>query len=1061
MVVLGWQWTSWKARCDGYHGSDVVNPSSISVNQGDVVEFRGDNSTYGAYPRFDGSTFQQSTAVFDVSGNIMSLIDPENFYRLTELDTPSTFSNLFRRCYGLRDASNLLLPALKLSPGCYGNMFVSCTGMTACPDLPATELADQCYYSMFNGCRSLTTAPALPATKLKPECYYYMFSGCYNLTTAPALPSTELEDNCYNSMFRSCRSITTAPELPATTLKTGCYNNMFSGCTSLTYLKSLAYNNVSYSTTNNWLANISTVGTLEGYKNPSKPLDWAFNKIETPYLTFNIESNGNIGWKADNGSVTKTIEYSINNGSWVSITSTQAGVTFNVTSGDVVRFRGNNTSYGSSGGSSHFTSTARFSLFGNPMSLVTASGYSDITALTDTYVFSGLFSGCSGLTDASELFMSVNTMSEGCYSAMFKNCTSLKVGPFMNTTTLADYCYESMFEGCTTLTAATFGFGSSYTTTAKYYAKKMFAGCRSLQLPPHGTLEMTKSIRTYYPISEGCYEGMFSGCTSLEIAANLRPTIAKNCFKHMFAGCSSLEIAPKLGVTALTEGCYYGMFENCSKLEYVNCQAVDASATDCLTNWMYNVKPNGTFVKDPSATWTRGGSGVPNSWTIKTPDTDYRSQRVKFHITSAGELRWSQFSSEQSRINIYYKVNGGTEQHVRSVFNGDGSTLMATVSPGDVVEIVYAGEGGGMFYHSTAGFTLSGNLYAFYHGYDEGFETNTYTTPSSFEYGAYTALFLNCHGLTSIDNLILPTKIMSYRCYAQTFAGTSITRAPKLPAKFLDDSCYNTMFANTLITSTPELPATELKRGCYVSMFTGCQYLTTIGNLNATKLADDCYAQMFAGCTSLVNAPSLPATELKQRCYTSMFQDCTNLRNVDSLPATKLPPICYWNMFDGCTSLVNPPAICATTYGYASMREMFEGCTSLTRIPVLDGDMGNQSCYKMFRGCTSLTTVDELPDTTLKSQCYAWMFADCTYLQTAPELPAAKVPYEGYLQMFWSCSTLDNMTVLATDLSTYHPTFCWVIGVSNSGTFAKNSSMTSWTTGDDGIPAGWTVVDAV
>jgi hypothetical protein len=45
-----------------------------------------------------------------------------------------------------------------------------------------------------------------------------------------------------------------------------------------------------------------------------------------------------------------------------------------------------------------------------------------------------------------------------------------------------------------------------------------------------------------------------------------------------------------------------------------------------------------------------------------------------------------------------------------------------------------------------------------------------------------------------------------------------------------------------------------------------------------------------------------------------------------------------------------------------------------------------------------------------------------------------------------------------TPSSTY--TYNWVSGVSASGTLVKNSAATWTTTGNNGIPTGWTVQDA-
>ena len=117
-------------------------------------------------------------------GNIMSLLDEENFATKTDLpDQNYVFYGLFKENTALTDASGLLLPAKTLAYGCYQYMFRDCTALTAAPALPATKLADYCYAGMFDCCKALTAAPVLPATKLATSCYIYMFSGCSNLSS--------------------------------------------------------------------------------------------------------------------------------------------------------------------------------------------------------------------------------------------------------------------------------------------------------------------------------------------------------------------------------------------------------------------------------------------------------------------------------------------------------------------------------------------------------------------------------------------------------------------------------------------------------------------------------------------------------------------------------------------------------------------------------------------------------------------------------------------------------------------------------------------------------------
>ena len=120
------------------------------------------------------------------------------------------------------------------------------------------------------------------------------------------------------------------------------------------------------------------------------------------------------------------------------------------------------------------------------------------------------------------------------------------------------------------------------------------------------------------------------------------------------------------------------------------------------------------------------------------------------------------------------------------------------------------------------------------------------------------------------------------------------------------------------------------------------------------------------------------------------------------------------------------------------------------------------SCYQsMFNGCTSLTTAPSiLPATTLVQSCYQGMFYGCTSLTTAPELPATTLIDYCYQGMFQYCTNLNYIKCLATDISATNCTDNWVNGVSSTGTFVKNPNMTSWTTGNNGIPANWTIQDA-
>jgi hypothetical protein len=240
---------------------------------------------------------------------------------------------------------------------------------------------------------------------------------------------------------------------------------------------------------------------------------------------------------------------------------------------------------------------------------------------------------------------------------------------------------------------------------------------------------------------------------------------------------------------------------------------------------------------------------------------------------------------------------------------------------------------------------------------------------------------------------------------------------------------------NSLLSKTNWNEITTLAEYCYYYMFYDCTALTEAPALPTTSLTDYCYSSMFYGCTSLTEAPTLPATSLAGSCYSSMFEGCTALTEAPTLPATSLTEGCYSNMFSGCTSLTEAPALPATSLANSCYSNMFYDCTSLTEAPALPATSLAGSCYSsMFYGCTSLTEAPTLPATSLAGNCYSGMFSGCRNLS------------------YINCQATTNIT---TTNCSY-----WVNGVSNSGTFIKDANAT-WTTGNSGIPSGWTVQDYV
>lgn len=284
--------------------------------------------------------------------------------------------------------------------------------------------------------------------------------------------------------------------------------------------------------------------TGEVFYNP-KPHDYSHD-----YLTFVAEEDGTFKFGAYSSD---GMYYSIDDGiTWNNLPNGET--TPIISAGTKIIWKGR--SYPSyEAGSGHFSSTGRFTVQGNPMSIINGDNFIGKTYLGNGG-FSYLFNGASGLTQAHNLILpTMNLPKIYCYVSMFYGCTSLTTAPELPATTLADECYLSMFKGCTSLTNA-----PALPATILY---------------------------------ERCYESMFEGCTSLTTA-------------------------PELPATTLAEDCYKYMFQGCRNLNSITCLATDKSASGCTNQWVNNVSATGTFYKNPNMTsWGTGISNIPYGWTVE------------------------------------------------------------------------------------------------------------------------------------------------------------------------------------------------------------------------------------------------------------------------------------------------------------------------------------------------------------------------------------------------------------------------------------------------------------
>ena len=176
---------------------------------------------------------------------------------------------------------------------------------------------------------------------------------------------------------------------------------------------------------------------------------------------------------------------------------------------------------------------------------------------------------------------------------------------------------------------------------------------------------------------------------------------------------------------------------------------------------------------------------------------------------------------------------------------------------------------------------------------------------------------------------------------------------------------------------------------------------------------------LFYRTTTIIDASNLilPATTLYESSYNGTFRECSNLVNGPKLlPALDVPKDGYSSMFEACTKLVEGPEILATSVsGDAALKNMFcmnrnsKVTAAMTKSPILR--ITNPSSYGNV-----------------------------------------------YQQLFCGNGNITEVTILAegTNLSFTN----WLNNVSSTGVI-KTLSGTTFTSGNYGVPSGWTTEDYV
>lgn len=378
------------------------------------------------------------------------------------------------------------------------------------------------------------------------------------------------------------------------------------------------YYQVSYDNGKTW-QNVSPLQTRTGSVIEYNSTDCGYVPTNaSKYLTFIPSESGTFKFTGE-GTIPNTASYSLDSGTtWTELAS---GVnTPTISSGTKVMWKGTMAPANASPkfGIGTFSSSGRFVVEGNPMSLIYGDNFASQKSLSGKdHAFDKLFKNCTKLTSIDDIALPATTLANSCYQYMFEGCTALTSIPvgLLPATTLTSGCYSGMFKDCTSLTNVV-NLPATKMTSNCY--NSMFRGCTSLV-----TVDMVLPATT---LQIECYHLMFRECTNLTtVPAKMLPatTLKDKCYGEMFYGCSKLTSAPELPASTLVYACYNGMFDGCSKLNYIKCLATSINATYATTAWVKGVQTNsGTFIKSADMnSWnvcdTSYYKGIPCNWTIQ------------------------------------------------------------------------------------------------------------------------------------------------------------------------------------------------------------------------------------------------------------------------------------------------------------------------------------------------------------------------------------------------------------------------------------------------------------
>ena len=343
------------------------------------------------------------------------------------------------------------------------------------------------------------------------------------------------------------------------------------------YEEEVSYDNGrTWASTGNYTASGNPIGTYETYDECTGSTSPSGNDLN--YLTFVAIEEGTISWSGVEypayelisgylPNIYNELSYSIDNGNTWSTPSNEFTTPI-IPIGNKVLFKGSCNTQGKmgdawegSGGIGSFSTSSKFNLEGNIMSLIYSDNFVGKTKFPER------IGGWTPnpirheiITGGAIFMLLFGAESTASYSCKIVDARNL----VLPVTELTPHCY-----------------------------RKMFSAQQTLVYPP-----------------------------AILPATTLAPHAILS-YSDMFAFCSNLVVSPILPATTPGYRTYEDMFRSCKSLSAITCLLTSTSDM-CTSHWISDsyyegtgVAENGTFYKNPEMNnWGTGMDGIPSGWTV-------------------------------------------------------------------------------------------------------------------------------------------------------------------------------------------------------------------------------------------------------------------------------------------------------------------------------------------------------------------------------------------------------------------------------------------------------------